>query len=226
MKAYFQWGHLPKKQFIVLLLLIFSTQSNFGQKQVIKPQHTQAIDKKVLNAPVADTSKVNKAMAEKQVTANAQLITAYNLHPEADTVWDLKPFLASKQNCDFEKAIDTNGCILVKYNDGLIKKICNGSVVEVITPDGKKHVARIAGSTFYHYVVRIPSPQNPSATDISYKWLVAYNENLLTEISVLLGDNQNLVTQFKNREKIKCEHNIYKEIEYRTLFIEEVLKAK
>ncbi len=173
-----------------------------------------------------DTSPIRKAIINKQIKVNPRLVYLYGHVPSVDTVADLDPYLRSKQNCDYEKAIDSNGCVLVKYTDGFTKKICDGQLVEVVMPDGKKHVSRFGNTKMYMYVTPLPPPPNPTNSDTAFNWLIAYNKNLLDEISGLFADDQDLVSRFMTREKDKCNGSLYKEIEFRTIFIEEFLKAK
>lgn len=149
----------------------------------------------------------------------------FNL-PTNDTVLDLNPFLVSKVDCDFIKSVDENSCILVKYKDGLIKRICNGKLTEVITPDGRRHILRNA-PVLYHEVMAIPFPPNPSASDDAYIWLKGYSQNLLSQISdELLHSNQQEINMYTSREQARCNNNIFKEIDFRVTFIEQFLKAK
>jgi len=76
------------------------------------------------------------------------------------------------------------------------------------------------------YVIPIPPPPNPANSDNSYKWLVGFNDDLLKEVSGFFGDDEASVNKFLDNEQIKCNGNIYQEIQFRTIFIDEFLKAK
>lgn len=215
----------------VLLLLLFLAMINAlcGQKKTNRASK-KATPATQLASPksylVSDTSPIRRAIFDKQIRINPHLAGLYGTDTHVDTVGDLTVFLQSKQNCDFEKAVDSNGCIIVRYTDGLTKKICKGSLTEVITPDGRRHVSKYGNMTMFMYVMPIPAPPNPSDSDTAFNWLVAYHDNLMDEISALCSDNKDIISQFTVNEKAKCNGSLYKEIEYRTMFIEEFLKAK
>jgi len=177
------------------------------------------------NRNLADTSPVRKAYLERRIVINPGLYKAITQAP-ADTVKSLEPYLATKASCDFEKSVTPDGCILVKYKDGFIKKVCDGRVTEVVMPDGKKHVQKGGNQVAYMYVTPLPPPPNPGATNVAYKWLTNYNEGLMNDILSLLGNQQDLINQYKATETGKCGDSIYKQIEYRTIFIETFLEAK
>jgi hypothetical protein len=218
------------KRMIVLFLFLIIIQSLVAQK--IKPgaNHAAIITRPAVSTMAAslgpDTTPIRRAILNKQIHVNPHLIAGYKNFSNTDTVWNLDPYLQSKANCDFEKAIDSDGCILVRYTDGLTKKICGGKLMEVVTPDGKKHVARLGGTTTYMYVMPIPPPPNPSDSDTASRWLASYNANLMDEISGLFTDDKNMIAQYISSEKAKCKGSLYKQIEFRTIFIEEFLKAK
>ncbi|MBA4167028.1 MAG: hypothetical protein H0X41_05715 [Chitinophagaceae bacterium] len=218
------------RQLPFLFLSLIAMKDATAQRKTIHATETtisrRASVSAMMNSAAQDTSPIRKAIFNKQIHVNPRLVYNYKNFSTTDTVWNLEPYLQSKANCDFEKAIDSNGCILVKYTDGLTKKICGGKLTEVVTPDGKKHVARLAGTTTYMYVMPIPPPPNPSDTDTASRWLTHYNGNLMDEISGLFADDENLINQFKTNEHAKCSNSLYKEIEFRTIFIEEFLKAK
>ena len=217
----------PSLKIILLLFFVVLFQGIAAQKKkVISATAKHIASTAVLASAIPDTTPLRKAIFNRELSINPHMVKGYYTINATDTVWDLTPYLQSKVNCDYEKAIDSNGCVLVKYTDGLTKKICAGKLVEVVTPDGKKHVARLAGTTAYMYVMPVPPPPNPSDTDTAAHWLASYNTNLLDEISGLFADDQTLITHYMNKEEAKCKGSIYKQIEFRTIFIEEFLKAK
>jgi len=91
-------------------------------------------------------------------------------------------------------------------------------------PDGKKHVQHWMTTT-YMYVMELPPPPNPGTQTSSYQWLSKYNDGLLQDIVLFLGNQQSMIDQYKQNEAAKCVGNIYKQIEYRTVFIETFLEA-
>ncbi len=173
---------------------------------------------------IADTSPVRRAIINRELLINPNIVKAFNYASITDTVADLRPFLQSKANCDFEKAVDSNGCIIIRYTDGLTKKICNGILKEVITPDGIRHITIIY--TTYSFTMTLPPPPNPEQADISYQWISTYNDNLMKDITGALGDDSAMINQYNMNEAAYCKGSIYKQIEYRTMFLEEFLKAK
>ncbi len=156
--------------------------------------------------------------------ADAVAMTAdRGLQNTVDTSYSAEPFLISKKDCAFEKTIDNAGCVVIKYTDGLIKKMCGGYVTEVITPDKKRHIIRVM--VIQQLVMKIHPPANPAKTDNAFNWLTFYSNNLLKEIEKDIN-NTNLFNQYTSRENALCGDNIYKAIEYRTIFLEEFLGAK
>ena len=144
-------------------------------------------------------------------------------YSSVDTSYSADPYLESKASCEFQKTIDDDGCVIIKYADGLIKKVCKGNVREVITPDGKKHVIKVMIA--YQYVMKLPAPPNPTESDNSFKWVTSYNLSLMNEIKDHLTTDKAL-QDYLSRESNACNGNVYKEIEYRTIFLEEYLQAK
>ena len=209
---------------ILLLAQLFLTCHSVSQ---VKPR-LQANARNMTMAPAAtaDTSPIRKAYLERRLRTNTDLIRIAGHVQTVDTVPSLEPWLATKESCDFEKSLTPDGCILVKYKDGFTKKVCKGKTTEIIMPDGKKHVLRWGNSTAYMYVSGLPAPPNPDAQAPTYKWLTNYNEGLMNDILLFLGNQSDLIDQYKQNEAIKCSGNIYKQIEYRTIFIETFLEAK
>ena len=212
---------------LLLLCMVMYTAINAQKKKVVSSTVGRQEELTGLrNHAVPDTTPLRKAIINRELSVNPHILEGYYANNPTDTVWNLQPYLQSKAGCDYEKAMDTSGCVLVKYTDGLTKKICGGKLVEVVTPDGRKHVAKLAGATAYMYVMPVPPPPNPSDTDTAAHWLSSYNANLLDEISGLFADNQTLINQYLGKEQSKCNGSVYKQIEFRTIFIEEFLKAK
>jgi hypothetical protein len=218
------------KTVTLLFICIISLNNLSGQKTKAKiPTQTMSQPATATSATVyvaADTTPIRKAILKDQIRVNNDLYLKYNRVSTVDTVLDLGPFLQAKAGCDFERAFDDNGCVLVRYTDGFTKKICNGRVTEVITTDGRKHVSRFGNMNIKMYVIPVPAPANPSGSDNSYQWLVAYNQDLLDEISGLFGDSKAMIKKFSDNEQLKCKGNIYLEIQFRTILIGDFLKAK
>ncbi len=168
-----------------------------------------------------DTSPKTNPMVSDRIKINDGILSIFN---SVDTVWDLTPYLQSKASCDYEKTMDNDGCIIVTYTDGFKKTICGGSVIDVTLSGGKKYVRRM-GQSIKHEVMRIPPPSNPGPAEAAYTWLVQYNETLLNEIKKYLVTND-AINKYSQNEKVVCKGMFYKQIEYRTIFLEEFLKAK
>lgn len=132
-------------------------------------------------------------------------------------------YLATKESCDFEKTVDDSGCVVIAYADGGKKKVCNGLLFEVITPDGVRHPIR--NWSIKQYVMKIDPPQNPTQTDVSYKWINSFNAEELSEIGKCLRTDEAMAVYLK-REYASCKDNIYKQMEYRSIFLQEYYKAK
>lgn len=143
----------------------------------------------------------------------------------ADSVYDLQPFLQTKASCDFQKSRDEDGCIIIKYSDGFIKKECRGAVTEVTTPDGKRHVNKRPIMSLKMLVMKFPPP-NPLSSANDYEWLNNYNSDLLLTINSILENNQTLIKKYLSSEKMTCGTSIYNQIVYRSMTINDFLKAK
>jgi len=216
----FHQFHLKNpNRYVILLGLFFLFHGTFAQKTRYIPQNRQ---RTVIN--IIDTNRVRKSVVSRDAHVNTTLI--YGLrYNSVDTVYDLKPFLAQKAGCDFEKAVDTAGCVIVRYTDGFAKKICNGDVKEVTTADGRKHVLHWMPSTRM-YVMELPPPPNPGQADVAYQWLSNYSDSLMADIKVALGNKPGDIQHYSNNELLACKGNLYKQIEYRTIFLEQYLQAK
>ena len=213
---------------MLLLAQLFLTCHSVSQvkPRQAKPYLQASARNMAMATAVADTSPIRKAYIEKRLRTNTDLIRIIRRVNSVDTVPSLDPWLATKESCDFEKSLTPDGCIIVKYKDGFTKKVCKGKTTEIITPDGKKYVLRWGNTTAYMYVSGLPAPPNPDAQSATYKWLTNYNEGLMNDILLFLGNQADLIDQYKQNEAIKCSGNIYKLIEYRTIFIETFLEAK
>lgn len=143
-----------------------------------------------------------------------------------DSVASLSGFLQMKADCEITKSIDDDGKISIRYPDGFIKKYSNGTVVEVITPDGVRHVPKY---TYYPSiklaVIQIPPPV-PGANDPIYIWLVKFRSDLETDIRRSIGGGDARWQQFLSDENTVCQNNIYKQIQFRTAFLENYATAQ
>ena len=206
---------------LLLMLSLFHFFFSYGQKQKVRPQvATMRVSQ------VADTSPIRRAHIEKRLRVNPRLAEEMKIHKGTiDTVPTLEPYLKEKAACDFEKSVDNEGCILIKYADGFIKKVCEGVTQEVITKDGKKYVKRTY-QTMKMEVQALPPPPNPSTADPVYKWINKVSEDLLSDVKLLMGNDNQLVTDYMSRENAKCNGSIYRRIEYRMIFIENFYEAQ
>ena len=205
---------------IIFLLLSFLlyTQLIFSQIQNIH-NVTETSTKHIL---VADTGQIIKS-THQNASQRADNYKQKYLLNFVDTAYSTEPYLVSKKDCEFVKSIDADGCVIIRYSDGLVKKVCNGYISEVITQDGRLHIIR-PPNYVRDYVMRVPYPPNPAATANSSDWLNAYNLSLLDKIEKLLKNNAT-IKEYQSREKANCRGNIYREIEYKTIFLEEFFKA-
>jgi hypothetical protein len=161
------YPQLYKLKKYVVCLLSFLTIGKGLVCQVItaKPQFHNSM---ILRKMPMDTSPIRKAIINNHLRINPGISEVFRNTAATDTVISLTPYLKTKSDCDFEKTIDNDGCIIIKYNDGFIKKSCDGNVVEVITPDGKKYVSRFGGYNILMAVLPIPPPPDPLSTDTDY----------------------------------------------------------
>jgi hypothetical protein len=155
----------------------------------------------------------------------AILLTFKNTAITTDSVFNITDYLAPKASCDYDKAIDSNGCIITQYTDGFTKKICNGIVTEVITADGHRYVLKRLPPNIKIYITPLPPPPNPGVADPSYTWLNNYSNELLKDVKTLLKNSDALVKTYLDGEYEACNNNVYKQIEYRTVFLQTVYQA-
>jgi hypothetical protein len=210
----------------------------------MKPLHFSAVSAKrilsmlsllcMLSAPAQKVKK--PGIPQTAVPINQHAVTADTLpHMKAkarfddrkvDSVVSLDSYLQMKADCEVVKTLDRDGSILIRYPDGFTKKYYYGLVVEVITPDGIRHVpkrrpyiphTRIA-------IIRIPPPV-PPASDPLYKWLWQFNSDLEIDIRGSIGGGQARWNEFIADENDACGDNIYKQIQFRTSFLENFGKA-
>jgi hypothetical protein len=211
---------LYKTSFTKLLFLLFIISFATASTAQINRTKTE-VGSPVFRRAITDTA-IRKIKVNDRVDVDERMMNV-NIYGTTDTVWDLKPYIQTKATCDFVKTIEEDGCILVTYSDGFKKQICNGEVIEVTLANGKKYHKR-AGPSLRHLVMRIPVP-NPTGTETAYNWLVSYNAALLNDIKEYLVTDLALNTYLAN-EKAVCKGMFYKQIDYRTIFIQEFLKAK
>lgn len=169
-----------------------------------------------------DTTPIQRAYLTRKIKVNSSLLKMVNRAPlqPPQPGEDLGKYLEGRQDCNVEKSIDSNNCVLVKYPDGLIKKICDGKLTEIVTPDGKKHTVRVY--QVYMYVPKLPPPQ-VSSSDPTYVWLASFNDELLKDIENLLNKDKDLINQYLQREGIQCQKDVFRQVEYRMTFMENFL---
>lgn len=210
-----------QKIFLIFILLTNSaiTVSSQIQTQIYKDTKISGAKQKAL----IDTTPKGKIKTSDGIKVNDDLMHYKNMTGTADTVWDLTPYLNAKSSCDYEKTMDEDGCIIVTYTDGFKKTVCGGAVIDVTLANGKKYVRRM-GQGIRHEVMRIPAP-NPTGTETAYNWLVGYNQALLNDIEKYLITKA-AFNKYLDTERAVCKGMFYKQIDYRTIFIQEFLKAK
>jgi hypothetical protein len=208
---------------LLLLLLLYQITT---VAQVINKQNKLLLKTKG-KAATSDSSAISRAIKNREILINPALIKIFTRPIHTDTVQmeEAEAMLEMKRACECEKYVDTAGCMMVHYADGLSKRICSGSLVEVITADGKRHIVRQPPRMMMG-VVKLRPPENPSTSDVSYQWLKVYSEELFGDVQALLQKNNKAIADFLSREKRSCENNVYRQVVYRTTFIEEFLKAR
>jgi hypothetical protein len=165
-----------------------------------------------------DTTPIQRAYLARKIRVNPSLQKIVSRAPLQPPGEDLGKYLQSRQDCNVEKSIDSNNCVLVKYPDGLIKKYCDGKLTEIVTPDGKRH----ALNQVYMYVPKLPPPQ-VSSNDPTYVWLASFNDELLKDIQNLLNKDQDLINQYLQREGLQCQKDVFRQVVYRMTFMENFL---
>jgi len=206
-------------KFILCILVIISVTSVQAQEL----QYNVNANDPILTRQFADTTPRRKVNVKDGIHVRKNNIPQIIPSGTTDTVWDLSPYLQEKVGCNFVKTIDDNGCIWVTYTDGFEKQICSGDLIEVKLANGKKY-RRKSGQTIRHEVMRVPAP-NPTGTETAYKWLMSYNTDLLDDIKNLVG-TVNAFNIYLANERAVCNGMFYKQIDYRSIFIQEFLKAK
>lgn len=146
---------------------------------------------------------------------------------KTDTVPSLEPFLQQKAACEFSKSIDADGNIVIRYADGFVKKLLQGKYpLEIITPDGVRHVPqRPPVRTEPMMVNQLPPPLPPEA-DPLYKWLESFNNDLGDDIKRLMANSSYGWNGFVQDENRVCHNNLYKQIQFRTIFLAKFNAAK
>lgn len=204
-------------KFLLLLILGSIQQQTIGQTRMkAKPLTNQ---KSAVRLAIDTPFRKNKIEIQDNTTVT---VTGKNI-PVMGSEEDGYAYLQTKKYCEFEKAVDDDGCVVIQYVDGGSKKICNDFLVEVITPDGLKH--RITNYTFKQFVMKLDPPNNPPQNDVTYKWISGFNTEALKDISKLLKTDTDL-NKFLKREYTICKDNVYRQMEYRSIFLQEYYKAK
>jgi len=201
---------------ILSILLSLSLIPATGQ--IIKNRTNEVRTDTMRRVKLAGDERFIKSMAPKtnMLRSNAPV----------DSVANLNVYLQMKADCEITKSIDDDGKIFIRYPDGFIKKFSNGIIVEVITPDGVRHVPKY---TYYPSiklaVIQIPPPV-PGANDPIYIWLVKFRSDLETDIRRSIGGGDAGWQKFLNDESKVCQNNIYKQIQFRTAFLENYATAQ
>lgn len=211
--------------FCILLCLWHVAVAQADTIRKFKPNVTHVSTNSAVFKIRTDTTPVQRAILGKRIRINPDLSKmVYRLPvlpvPPGE---NLDKYLAGRQDCATEKSIDSNNCVLVRYPDGLIKKICDGKLTEVVTPDGKRHVPPAMMQTMM-MVPKIPIPRLNN-TDTTYLWIAQFNSELRKDIQSLLGNNADLLNQYMKRETQQCEGDIFKQLVYRITFMENFLVA-
>jgi hypothetical protein len=201
----------------LLFLLCFTFQQENTTAQLVN-KAPNSLNQKPTSQQKGQSQVVN-GKQDAKATMNTASVTKLGEASQGDYI----AWLKSKEQCESQKTVDESGCVLIKYSDGGVKKFCNGSLVEVTTPNGRPHPIR--GSKITQYVMKLDPPNNPQQADISYKWISAFNQQVLNEISKFLRTEGEL-NEFLSRENSICRGNIYKQLEYRTIFVQEYLMAR
>lgn len=159
---------------------------------------------------------------------NRRLVKARKLdNRPVDTVLNLDAYIQMKADCQVTKSMDDDGSILMRYPDGYTRKFSNGVIIEVITPDGVRHVPRKFPYTPHMLlaVIQIPPPV-PGINDPVYKWLAKFKSDLESDIREAIGGGDSRWSVFLSDESDACGDNIYKQIQFRASFLENYGKAK
>jgi len=212
---------------MLLSLLLFFQLTSIAQVPIQKAKATAvmppAVYKKEKTVAMAtDTTPIQRAFLARKFRVNPGLLKIVSQAPVQPPQLGENPqkYLESRQDCNVERSIDSNNCVLVKYPDGLIKKICDGKVTEIVTPDGKKHIIPVFSMKMY--VPTLPPP-NLNSNDPTYKWLAGFNNELLKDIEKLLNMDQGLINQYLLREGTQCKQDIFQQVVYRMTFMENFL---
>jgi hypothetical protein len=171
----------------------------------------QYIPKKTTGQPFTDTVRHYQLPVNKNARYSGP----------KDSVTSFNIFLETKADCDVVKTIDDDGIITIRYPDGFTKIIYSGKLTEIITSDGVHHVLK------YHpynpsvklAVIQIPPPV-PGPGDPIFLWLSKFNSDLEKDIRVIIGGGDDRWGQFLSNENNVCGGNIYKQIQFRTSFLE------
>lgn len=166
-------------------------------------------------------------LAQNPATRPVRDITAKKQMRRTDTVPSLEPFLQQKAACEMSKSIDAAGNIIIRYADGFTKKLLQGKYPsEVITPDGVRHVPQRPPMITEPMMVNTLPPPLPPQGDPMYKWLERFNKDLGTDIKQLIAGSSYGWDGFLQDEDMVCHGNIFKQIQFRTIFLAKFNAAK
>ncbi|MCY7422645.1 MAG: hypothetical protein LH478_12985 [Chitinophagaceae bacterium] len=204
-------------KFLLLLALVSVHEQTTGQAKMRARTLTNQNNAVRLATDSPSTKRNVEIQNNKTISASSRNIVAMGNETDGYA------YLQSKKYCGYEKSVDDEGCVVIQYVDGGAKKLCNDMLVEVMTPDGIKHPIRT--NSIQQYVMKLDPPNNPPQTDVTYKWISGFNAEELNEISKLLKTDA-AINQYLKREYANCKDNVYKQMEYRSIFLQEYYKAK
>lgn len=147
---------------------------------------------------------------------------------------DLSKYL--KGRTVVRQSVDTSGCLLTYYDDGLIKRACGKDLASVRTPDGVEHFPP-PKTILYSMTYTVCPPNNLPSTDPMLDWLKRYNESLLTFINQLLGGDAQAVKNYQTTEdKVVKAHQsspqnaqgnyLFERMAFRSDFIEKMANSR
>ena len=208
-------------RYCIAIVFVCSLSQVAAQGKLKKPVYTQQPVYETKRNMQTDTVPQKKQLRysdQWQIKQQMKAKTNFNNVP-VDTVTSFDAFLQMKAGCETVKTLGDDGSILIRYPDGFTKKMYDGLLVEVITADGVRHVPkrRPYKPTLYLDIIRIPPPV-PGINDPLYKWLNDFNQSLESDIRDLIGKTG--WGQFLGDESEVCNNNIYKQIQFRTKFLE------
>ncbi len=213
------WNAYRLLKIVIVTLPVCSFFHVSGQTVSKNPATAQAPVYKARKS--ADTVPHNNQLrynGKKDMNQQSKMVSKNGV-TRVDTVTSFEQLLQMKSDCETVKTLDADGSILIRYPDGFSKKMNNGALIEITTADGVRHVTRRMPYTpvIHLAVIKVPPPI-PGPNDPLYKWLKEFNTSLESDITDLIG--QSGWSQLLSDESEVCNNNIYKQIQFRTKFLE------